>query len=828
MNKLSFIVAALLLLSAADGALAQTQKYNAAGVLRDSLTNEPLPYVNVVVAARADTSFVKGTVTDDKGSFLAKGLEAGEYYLKASSIGYRSRLVPFAVADSDADLGTIRLKPGSEMLEAANIVAERPIFSMVGEKMIYSVKDDPSVRNGNTGDALQNTPGVEVDIQGNVKLRGISSVDVWINDHPSHLTTETLKAYLKSVPASSIKRIETITNPSAKYATDKQAIINIVTNAEIELNQLLSVGLNGTSAPMAVPWLSYMVATKKAMLNVWAGAYFMPSETKTNSSQTSSPYDATLQDTVLTQWDSTSASEKGSNNGLNLGFSFDYNFDSVRSLNSYGYLGSWRNASIEGSDTWRNVYRPAFVSYRFNDSTDYKNTSFYGGMGIYYTHQFDTLGQQLRLEASANSMTGNGTAFLGRNYHAPLEAHSTALSNDNRDQRTYIDLKARYAKPLNKSTALSASAVLGRRYRFLKQDGDYRDSTAPTLTFDPIRSFVGYDDGLSAGGDLNLECKWGQFTMELGLGGYFNRVRLIRSTQMPFADDTMARFFSVKPSLHLSYNTKSFHSFYLNYTLGMENPKVEQLTTFRLYATDSYSTGNRNLKSELSHRLEAGWSKYVNKFGTMGLDAYCYISQNSIGMLMDASPLPDPYLNRYVYHTIFANMSNASMAGASAKVMFNPNGKMSLRIYANAFHYRYRMDRGAQGVLEDAAWSHSVNANLWWKAKDNVQLYANASYSSPTISLGSREGKECSLDLGASCDLFKNRMTVWLSVEDLFNWGAKIGNSTTNTNPSLRGTNSYYDLKSRYFLAGLCWRFGKLELADQIHEQGGQAGSKVK
>ncbi|MDY5968935.1 MAG: TonB-dependent receptor [Bacteroidales bacterium] len=826
MKKQLSTLLVLMLLPIAGGAFAQAVQYHVSGTLRDSLTNEPIPYVNVIVAAKADTAFVKGTVTDEKGAFLAKGIEPGEYYLKASSIGYRGRLVPFTLTGKDVSLGAILLKPGSEMLQAANIVAERPLFSMEGEKMIYSVKDDPSVRNGNTGDALQNTPGVEVDIQGNVKLRGISSVDIWINDHPSHLSAETLKAYLKSVPASSIKRIETITNPSAKYATDKQAIINIVTDAEIEMNQLLSVGLNGTTTPMASPWLSYMVATKKTMLNVWAGTYLAPFKNKSTISSTSSPWDAALQDTVLTQWDSASSNYNGKNNSLNMGFSFDYNFDSMRNLNSYGYMGHWKNSQLQKSDTWRNVFRPAFVSYRFNDSVDNDSKGFYGGMGLFYTHKLDTLGQQLRLEASANGMTSNTDAFIGRKYLSPFETHGSEQRYENINQHSGINLKARYFKPLNKNTILSAGVALGRETRFLKQDVEYRDSTVAALTPDPIRNFVGADDGVSTGGDLNLEQKWGLFTMELGLGGYFKRVRLIRSSQMPFADDTTARFFNLKPSLHFSYNTKSFHSFYLNYTLNMENPDPKELTTFRHYASDSYTTGSRNLKSELSHRFEAGWSKYINKFGTVGVDAYCYVNQNTIGTLSDAAPLPDPYLNRYIYYSIFANMSNASMAGASAKVMFNPNGKMSLRLYANAFHYNYSMDRGAQGALKDAAWSYSVNANLWWKIKDKMQIFANARYASPTISLGSREGKDCSMDLGASCDLFKNRMTVWVAVEDLFNWGATIGNSTTRTNPSFRGTDNTYNLTSRYFLAGLCWRFGKLELANQIHEQGGQVGGK--
>ena len=76
---------------------------------------------------------------------------------------------------------------------------------------------------------MQNAPGVEVDVEGNITLRGVSSVEIWVKDKPSKLTEENLKTYLQTLPANAIARIETITNPSAKYATDAEAVINIVT-----------------------------------------------------------------------------------------------------------------------------------------------------------------------------------------------------------------------------------------------------------------------------------------------------------------------------------------------------------------------------------------------------------------------------------------------------------------------------------------------------------------------------------------------------------------------------------------------------------------------
>lgn len=824
-GKKTFLVFALLLL-AATGAMAQAFQFNVSGTLKDSSTNEAIPYVNIIVATQNDTSFVKGTISDDKGAFLVRSINAGDYLLKISCIGYHTRLIPFSIK-GDTKLGNVLMKPGAEILEAVQITAARPIFSMSGEKMIYSVQDDPSVKSGNTGDALQNTPGVEVDIQGNVKLRGISSVDIWINDHPSHLTTESLKAYLNSVPASSIKRIETITNPSAKYATDKQAIINIVTDAEIELNQLLSLGLNGTTTPIISPWASYMVGTKKSMLNVWASAYYMPSKEDAYSSFKQCPWDETAQAYVPTQWDTAKSHFENNNRGFNIGFSYDLNIDSVRSLNSYGYLGHWEFPSNIRSSLQMRYYPPFTTpSLTFTDSINHYSNGNYAGLGVFYVHKLDTAGQQLRLEGSLNANNAVEEGYQGRIFQAPYGNNSFARNVEGTNSNMNIDLKARYTKPLGRTTLLSAALSLESSNNFGRSQETWMDSSSSFLYLpDTLRNNTTSYHFAKVGGDVNLEKKWGNFTMELGLGAYNCHGTFIALSQMPFRADTSANFVSLKPSVHLSYNTPTFHSFHLNYTLNMEQPEANQLTRFREYDLDSYTTGNPDLKQGLTHHIEAGWSKYIAKFGTLGIDAYSYINQNAISNLTDVVNTQDPYLRRIIYYSYAANMSDYSMTGTTLNAMFSPNGNMSLRMYANLFNYQYTMKRGGgQPDLSDKKWSYSLRANLWWKLHENWQLFANAEYSSPTISLGSKEGENYDLGFGVSANLFNKRMTVWTCVQDIFNWGAKRGHSTSNTNDTYKGTSTNLNLTSRYFLAGLVWRFGKLELANKIHEQGGLAG----
>ena len=243
------------------------------GYLRDSITGEPLPYVNVAVLDSVDNEFVKGTATNINGRFELNNIPQGGMVLRVSAIGYGNRAIPFHVSNN-TDLGVIKMVESSTALSEVTITAERPLYAMEGEKLIYNVSEDPSIQTGTTEDALQNAPGVEVDVEGNITLRGVSSVEIWINDKPSKLTEENLKTYLQTLPANAIARIETITNPSAKYATDAEAIINIVTSAHIKSNQFVSFGINGSNQPFVSPWISYMYKKEKLSLNLFASGRY--------------------------------------------------------------------------------------------------------------------------------------------------------------------------------------------------------------------------------------------------------------------------------------------------------------------------------------------------------------------------------------------------------------------------------------------------------------------------------------------------------------------------------------------------------------------------
>ncbi|MBQ2488736.1 MAG: TonB-dependent receptor, partial [Bacteroidales bacterium] len=238
-------------------ASAQQADYIVSGRACDRNVRTAIPFVRVSLVDADDSSAAYSCLSDGTGYFVFSHVKPGNYLLKISSLNYKTLLVPLEVMRHRM-LDTLWMDTDPYSLKAVTVKEKRPIYTVDGEKNIYNVKEDPSVQAGTMADALQQAPGLEVDVEGNVSLRGMSDVEIRINDEPSHLTAITLKQYLKSMPASMVKRIEVIPNPSARYASSGGGIVNIVTTSPVNSSEFLSFGTGVASLPYVLPWITYV------------------------------------------------------------------------------------------------------------------------------------------------------------------------------------------------------------------------------------------------------------------------------------------------------------------------------------------------------------------------------------------------------------------------------------------------------------------------------------------------------------------------------------------------------------------------------------------
>lgn len=791
--------------------------YKVVGTLCDSISGENLPFVNVSILEYSDSTFIKGASSNFNGIFELTGIPAGNYLLRVSAIGYRNYYHPFSVTNN-TELGTLRLKQGATTLKEIQITADRPLYAMDGEKMIYNVSDDPSIQTGTTEDALQNAPGVEVDVEGNITLRGVSSVEIWINDKPSKLTEENLKTYLQTLPANALARIETITNPSAKYATNAEAVINIITSAHIKSNQFISFGINGSNQPFVSPWVSYMWAKEKWSINIFGSGRYSKRD-NTNEGYSMRRQDkpggelGIDYDTTLYQTDTAKSKNFGSSANLFVNVNYEIDSSSEISVNAGGFYNNNKSESYRQTEQhfYNTTIGDSILAYTIGDTTT--APSWFARAGADYTKRFDNEGHNLRIGINTQLNQNADDEYYDRNY----ATYSLPGQDEHRLMKTdsythTLSLDARYNRPYSHDGELS----YGLRADHSQNKNDFRrfhstDNGNHYDSIDLLRTyhFNGAETNLNA--DVNWTHRWGGFTLSSGIGYEIGHTYYNYSDNPYFSDDSSFFTHSFRPSIHLTYRTVSMDNYKLNYSMRMRHASESDVTRFRTYGDDSYRTGNPDrLKPSYTHSLEAGWQKFFETFGNIGIDAYGRWSTNEISSLTDAEY--DNLLERIVSYTIPYNMGSSWRYGSSLNITYRPSGFFNVRLYANLYNYGYHLDNYRGQDYDNDKWSWSVRLNGWAKIFNQYQLTMAISYTSPIISLMSEQNARYRFNIGARSDFFKRKLSVFINIQDLFNWGARYGSGLENTNPYYLSESTNKMVNSRYISVGITLRFGKLEL----------------
>ena len=742
----------------------------------------------------------------------------------------RNFLLPLLIAVAAPavcqNVDTTKTAKPAKTLQAVTIAAKRPIYTADGEKNIYNVADDPSVQSGTTEDALQNTPGVTVDVEGNLQLRGVSSIEIWIDDKPSKLSEENLKTWLQTLPASAIDHIETITNPSAKYATEAEAVINIITRAHIKKNHFLSFGLNAASQPYVSPWISYTWASDKLSFNIYGSFRNSNNDNDSWSKSTTFGDDPTapgnLERLQMLIRDTNSSNYGTRNNMGTIFMSINYAIDSTSDINFWSNL-SPSTYDIESS-LWvqREHFFPSPALYIYNqDQSQHFNTLF-GFFGGYYTKRFDKKGHNLTVSLNGNINKTGQKIIYSRIYSVTdgLESNSYKFKDVNQFMPS-VTMRLRYNRPYSEQGEFTygLSASQSNSYSDLQPyilNAAYDEQTtvlSPAL-YDTLRRYIFNADNKAVSADIGWQHRWGGLTLKLGMGARISyyKYAYTETITLPGVDTSLLNI-TYNPSIHLTYRTEKMHNLKLNYTLRMQNPNSNELSQFRTYGEDSYRIGNHNLSQSYIHSAEAGWSKYMSK-GSISADLYAKLSTGEIEWLTDVTDGIDPYIGRVITYSTPYNLGSSHRYGLTANGTWRPTAFFNLRFDGNIYNYGYSIhyDRLGKEPYSDSQWQYSMKLNLWAKILGRYQVNASANYTSPTIGLLSTGSAQYRLNAGIRADFFKRKLSAFVNIQDIFNWGKRIGNESNNTNPYYIRESLSRTLNSRYISAGITLRFGKMEL----------------
>lgn len=715
--KQTLISMALILMLALCAKAQNTQhSYTITGVVADSVTHEGEPYATLTIA-RADSAAkpVKQALTDIKGRFSISSNGTGSYLLMVRSMGRKPMQRAYTVdaTTRTIDLGTLLLQDGGNQLETVEVVAYKPLVKADVDKIAYSVEDDPEANTNTVIEMLKKVPMVTVDGQDNIRVNGNSSFKIYVNGKPNNMMTKNPKEVLKSMPASSIKKIEVITNPGPKYdAEGVGGILNIVTEGKGPegYNATFSGRANNSS------YGGGLYATVKQGKLTMSVNY--------NASSNHSPKGYTYSDRSQIGTDGTVTSSTVAD-GYTKGHSL------------------WQGGDIEASyeiDTLR-LITGSFSLSKFTSKRDALNTAFstvpatgqrlYGYRSPSHSKEnWDDYSASLDYQRSF-SVKDRLLTLSYRLESSPSTSDSRYLYTDREaadDWQTFIDrmrdqrmdgdentmehtFQIDYTTPFAKHHTWEAGVkyILRRnksdndRYNLGTGDKDETYDSNNSSHYrhhnDILAAYTGYGltlDKWSARLGLRYEHTLQKVEYLLGRGTNFHK-----------------NFDDLVPSARLGYKFSDATNLSLGYKMRINRPGIWYLNPYlddRI--PDAISQGNPNLDTEKSHAVDLQFSSYNSKLTYTLTGTYRFVNNSieSVDRLVNdrnIEGLPNP-TGKDVIYSSYANIGHIQYAGLMAYANWTPITNTRITLNGNV-GYSHMSDGQS---LRNHGWCTNIDASL--------------------------------------------------------------------------------------------------------------------
>ncbi len=624
---MKLILAVIVVILSVSSATSQTSpKGNGkiSGVVMDSTQMVPVEFANVALLDPATKKPIDGSVCDDKGKFSIVKIQKGQFILSISFIGFETREVSVTLSDrkSSVDLGTIFLLSSSKELDAVVIKGEKNIVEEKVDRTIYNAEQDATTKGGDATDVLKRVPMLSVDMDGNVSLKGSSSVRVLINNKPSTITATSVADALKQIPADMIKSVEVITSPSAAYDAEGSAgIINIVLKKNTLEGVFTSVegsaGTRGSNLGGSVSYRKGKNGLSVAAFQRWQ--YNVVSDFH-NDQITRSGTD------TLHNVQTNHNRSDGPNSQITM--AWDHDFNARNSINvsvRYGerLLNSYQDNLL--TNTFR--HDSLLKSTLRNVKTVTSGTNLDASIG--YTRDFAKKGRQF-----------NTLAIFSRN-NQNLEYVSTPLQatnasdlyryknvNDGYNQESSIQVD--YQEPIGKNQIIEVGGK--GTARTVKSDYTYYTGQGDTGPFIPstapgLNNNFNYQQNIVAGYlSYSLESKSGWAAKA---GGRYEYTSIDAHFEGQ-PDLSIPSYGVLVPSVNLTRKLSRGRQFRIAYNRRIVRPWLQALNP-NLQASNPLNAtlGNPNLKPEFADNYEIAYKTSIPK-GTLNLSLWSRYNTDDI------------------------------------------------------------------------------------------------------------------------------------------------------------------------------------------------------
>jgi len=777
----------LLFFMIADVARAQN-KIQITGTLVDSTTHSPVGFATVSVKTAQNVP-VKVMLSKEDGSFKFDLAQHIKYNLVINIMGYQTKTLPVdATGDKNISLGTIALIAASKQLTGVTIAADKPIIKQEIDRISYNLQADPDSKINSVLEMLRKVPFVTVDADDNILLKGNNSYRIFINGKPSSMMERDPKAILRSMPASTIQRIEVITVPPSKYDAEGLAgIINIITNKKVDNGYNASVNTSYRYPGGPGIGTSFTFKEDKLGVNGYGGGsiYSSPQTNSLNNRYTTGANPTNL----VQQGNSSSSGRSGY-----FGTEISYELDSLNLISG--------QFNINGNKSNGKSYQASLLTnpdsimqgYHLNNVNDAHGSGHDASVNY-----------QLGFKANKNQLLTFSYNYYGYNN---LNVANIATSNriyyptpdynqNNNSDFTEHTIQADYVQPLKK---VNMEAGVKTIFRDSRSNFEYNAYDATTGFFEPVPAFTNdfnyTQDIVAAYNTWQYAGKgWG-----FKVGARFEQT-ITNANFLSTATTVHQNYFNVVPSIAINKDLKGQSGLNFGFSQRLQRPGINRLNPFVDRSNPDFQTsGNPQLGPATINEFQLGY--HISKKAQLNVSVN-YDFANNIALQVSTF---DPTSN--ITYTTYQNSGKASAIGTNINFNYPITQKWNFSLNGNVMHFW--LNGYVNGVLQ---YKEFTTENMYLSTgyafgngwRTNATLNTNGR--NPTGLQGS-SNSVISTSFSVNKDVIKNKLSFSAAVNNPFTQYRNNIMETTGDGFSQTMLNQVY---FRNFRVALNYSFGQLK-----------------
>ena len=577
---------------------------------------KPVEFATVVLYNAADSALVKGAITGADGRYEFENIPAGRYFINANMVGMGKGVAPvFDYAGGDKTLEKITLSESVTEINLVTVVARRPLVEVKADKTVLNVEGNINSQGQNALELLRKAPGVVVDNNDNIMLKGKNSVRFQIDGRDVPMDSKDLANLLKGMRAEDIAAIEMITNPSAKYdASGNAGIINFKTRKN------KAIGTNGSIGGEAVygedlkgggrvsfnhrnQWVNVFGNYNNHFGNWHNEIYLLREQFESRDINGDQIVDAG--EGITRRFDQGSQM-KDNNNNHNFKFGSDFFLGTKHTV---GFIVDGRHAH----GPWSNDARTEISNFATPDKIDsvlvagnYQPQN-RNNLNFNINYRFaDTSGRELTLDANRGYYRYRADSYQPNFYKDPTEQEELSRNIYRNNTPTNIDMviiKADYEQPF-----LKGKLGVGFKMNHVKTDNTFDFfkviNEVPVLDIDRSNKFE-YDEMVNAG-YLNYNAQVKKWGFQAGIRAEYTDWEGELTSEKPNGDEMVSNdYLSWFPSAAITYSLNDKNQFNLTYSRRIDRPSYRDLNPFEDKLDElTYRKGNPFLRPQFTNSVE--------------------------------------------------------------------------------------------------------------------------------------------------------------------------------------------------------------------------------